>query len=93
MNTIVDWDEVALNYPVGGIIQGNVMYHAAFGIFLNIGHPLLLGLVQIVEFVDEGVMTPDLYPAIGKKVSGVVLGYNKDNNQIVLSMKPSRLIL
>lgn len=91
MNTTVDWGEVALKYPVGCIIQGTVMYHAAFGIFLNIGHPSLLGLVQIVEFVDEGYMTPDLYPAIGKEVSGLVLGYNMDNNQVVLSMKPSRL--
>jgi ribosomal protein S1 len=91
MNTAVNWDEVALAYPIGSIIKGTVMYHAAFGIFLNVGHPLMLGLVRIVDFVDEGIITPDLYPAIGKEVRGLVLGYDESNNQIVLSMKPSNL--
>ena len=91
MNQEVNWEDISINYPIGNLIIGIVEHHAHFGIFLNIGHPVVKGLVLIMEFMDEGIMKPELYPLIGTEVRGVILGYTDYNNQIKISLKPSRL--
>ena len=84
--------ELKAKYPIGNIVVGKVIHHMPFGIFLDIKHPLAKGLIQITDFLDEGVMSQDQYPAIGEMVEAVVLEYvDNDNNQIWLSMKPSVL--
>jgi ribosomal protein S1 len=87
----VDWGKIAELYPIGSVIEGKVVHHAPFGMFLNIGHPYILGLVNIVEFLDEGRMTPDQYPPVDTLVKGVVLAYTPHNKQVRVSMKPATL--
>jgi len=84
------WNEIMTDYPIGSVIKGKIEYHAPFGVFVDVGHPILKGLIQIIDFLDEGRMTPDQYPALGTEISAVVLGYTADkSNQIWLSVKPS----
>lgn len=87
----VNWKDIEMKYPVGSLLTGTVERHFPFGIFLDIGHPLVKGLVQIIDFLDEGTMTEELYPSIGTEVKAFVFGYATWNNQIKLGMKPSQL--
>ena len=91
MKEIIDWEKIKGQYPIGTLIQGTVEHHASFGIFLTLDHPTVKGLVEIVEFLDEGIMSANNYPAIGEEVTGIVLDYTEGNHQIRLSLKPSKL--
>jgi hypothetical protein len=44
-----------------------VTRHCPFGVFVDLGDPDATGLIQIVDFLDEGRMTPDQYPARRRK--------------------------
>ncbi len=86
------WENIKDKYQVGTFIRGKVIQHMHFGIFLDIGEPEVKGLIRIVDFVDEGEMREDLYPAIGSTVGGVIYGYSdKENGQINLSATPSAI--
>jgi hypothetical protein len=83
-------------YPLGCRIRGTVLDHMPFGIFVDIGDPEALGVVLIVEFVDDGRMTPEMFPAIGESVESVVVGWSNSTwkdwpCEVGLSMKPSKL--
>ncbi|BAY33035.1 hypothetical protein NIES2107_49300 [Nostoc carneum NIES-2107] len=86
------WNQVKFKYRLGTLIHGKVEHHAPFGIFVDLGEENLKGIVQITDFVDTGVMTPEMYPDIGSPIGAVVLGYTEDErNQVWLSVKPSVL--
>jgi ribosomal protein S1 len=85
------WENIKEKYQVGTFIRGEVIQHMHFGIFLDIGEPGVKGLIRIVDFVDEGEMREDLYPAIGSTVGGVIYAYSKQERQINLSATPSAI--
>lgn len=86
------WEDAKLRFPVGCRVWGVVVSHHSFGIFVDLGDPLALGLVQITDFLDEGRMTPQRYPRLGSSIEGVVLGHTDEHRtQIWLSLKPSQL--
>lgn len=85
------WDEVKQQLRVGERVQGVVTHLAPYGIFVSIPGIPFAGLVQITDFKDTGMMTPEEYPAIGSTVVGVVLGFKGIGQQIWLGMKPSQL--
>lgn len=92
MNEKMNWIGIERIYPIGSKITAIVEHHAPFGIFTDIGHPIFKGLVQITDFLDEDVMSADMYPPVGSKIEAVVLAFTRDHrNQIWLSMKPSIL--
>ena len=92
MEEYIDWELVKQKYSKGSLVEGVVEHHAPFGIFVDIKHQNLKGIVQITDFLDDGIMTEKKYPKIGEKISAVVIGYTEDiRNQIWLSMKPSIL--
>ena len=92
MNEKIDWIEIEKIYPIGSKITGKVEYHAPFGIFIDIDYPVFKGLIQITDFLDEDIMSADMYPPVGSKIEAVVLAFTRDHrNQIWLSMKPSIL--
>ncbi len=87
-----NWKQIKSKYKLGQFIQGKVEHHAPFGIFINIGETNVKGLIKIPDFLDEGVMKPNMYPEIGAAVGAIVVGYNKANcNEVYLSAKPSVL--
>lgn len=56
--------------------------------FVNLGDAEVKGLIQISDFLDNGSMTPEMYPDLGSPVGAVVIGYTKDDRQQVwLSVK------
>jgi len=90
-NAQIDWQEVKLLYPIGRQIVCTVEQHMRFGVFVDIGHSVIKGLIEIIEFVDDGIMDYKQYPEIGAKIRAVILDYTPHNNQIRLSTKPSLL--
>ncbi len=88
-----DWSAIKSQYPIGHFTQGIVEFHAPFGIFIQLKeNSSIKGLIKIPDFLDEGTMTPAMYPPIGSKIGAIVVGYNESNHaEIYLSAKPSIL--
>jgi ribosomal protein S1 len=85
------WDEAKKRFPVGARVHGIVTQHCPFGIFVDLGDPVVKGLVEIPEFLDEGRMTPEQFPPVGAAVEAVVIGHMDGNRQVWLCMRPSEL--
>jgi ribosomal protein S1 len=85
------WEQFISKYPVGQFVQGEVEYHAPFGVFVSLGESSAKGLIKIPDFLDEGRMSPEMYPGIGTTVGAIVVGYNEGSNEVYLSAKPSVL--
>ncbi len=86
------WNSIESKYPLGKLIYGKIEFHSPFGVFVNLGDVEVKGLIQISDFLDNGSMTPEMYPDIDSPVGAVVIGYTKDDRQQVwLSVKPSVL--
>jgi ribosomal protein S1 len=86
------WNNIKSKYQLGDLVYGKVAAHKPFGVFVDIGDLQVKGIIQITDFLDTGLMTPEMYPEIGSSVGAVVLGYTEDErNQVWLSVKPSVL--
>lgn len=86
------WEQIKSKYKLGQFVQGQVEFHTPFGIFVNLNESLVKGLIKIPDFLDEGVMSEEMYPELGTSVGAVVVGYNESNcREIYLSAKPSVL--
>lgn len=84
------WEIVKGKYQKKQVIRGVVEYHTPFGVFLDIDEGSIKGLIPITNFLDEGVMSVDLYPSIGNEIEAVIIDFSQDNRyQIWLSVKPS----
>jgi len=86
------WERVKLRYEMGHFVQGIVEFHAPFGVFVTLHEGSVKGLIKIPDFLDEGAMSPAMYPDLGTTIGAVVVGYNESNCcEIYLSAKPSIL--
>ncbi len=85
------WNQVKKSLKVGTKLTGLVTRHFAFGVFVSLPEIEFTGLIQIIDFKDDGVMTPSDYPEIGSSVNLVVLGFKETGQQIWLGAKPSQL--
>lgn len=86
------WENIKSKYKLGQFVLGKVEFHTPFGVFVNIDDSLVKGLIKIPDFLDEGGMSPEMYPEIGTTVGAVVVGYNESNcREVYLSAKPSVL--
>jgi ribosomal protein S1 len=84
-------NQIKLKYPLGQFVQGKVEYHAPFGVFVDLGESSIKGLIKIPDFLDEGVMSLDMYD-LGTLIGAIVVGYNESNGrEIYLNAKPSVL--
>lgn len=84
----VNWNEVERLYPVGSIVACKAKFHVNFGVFVNIGHPIVSGLIELTEFTDERNVQPE-FPPVGSYLEAVVFDYTKHNNQIRLIARQS----
>ncbi len=92
MRDCKNWEDVKARYPLGKFVQGEAEFHTPFGVFINIDEPSAKGLIKIPDFLDEGVMSEDMYPEVGTRVGAVVVGYNDVNcREVYLNAKPSVL--
>jgi ribosomal protein S1 len=86
------WEEAKHRFPVGKRVRGTVTRHCPFGIFVDLGDPVAVGLVEIPSFPDAGRMTAEQYPPVGAEITAVVIGHTEERRkQIWLSMRPSDL--
>jgi ribosomal protein S1 len=86
------WEEAKQRFPVGKAVAGVVTRHYPFGIFVDLGDPVAVGLVEIVNFLDDGRMTTGQYPPVGTTVTAVVIGHTTEQRkQVWLSVRPSDL--
>jgi ribosomal protein S1 len=85
------WEQVKSKYALGQFVQGEVEFHAPFGVFVRLEESSVKGLIKIPDFLDEGKMSPEMYPAIGTTVGAIVVGYNEGSSEVYLSAKPSIL--
>ena len=72
---------------LGRIITGTVIAHEDYGFYMDIDMKYV-GLVQIIDIVEEGGASRSCFPEIGTKVKAVVIGFKKPN-QVALSIKSS----
>ena len=88
--THLTWEELKNILEVGTIITGTIIRHEPYGAFVDIGYDYD-GLIQITDFKDEGVMTPEEYPMVGEKVQVKILGFKDHGCQVWLGIKPNQL--
>jgi len=84
------WRDAKRQLPVGSIVEGRVLRHEAYGLFVDIGLECE-GLIQIVDISDDRPVTPDDYPPLGALVVARVLGFKENGRQVWLGIKPSHL--
>lgn len=88
----INWEQVKSKYKLGQFVLDTVEFHTPFGVFVKIDESSVKGLIKIPDFLDEGEMSEEMYPEIGKIVGAVVVGYNESNcREIYLNAKPSVL--
>jgi ribosomal protein S1 len=84
--------QIKSQYRLGQFVQGEVEFHAPFGVFVKMDESSVKGLIKIPDFLDEGEMSEAMYPEIGTTIGAVVVGYNESNcREVYLSAKPSVL--
>lgn len=84
------WDGVAEKYPVGNKVQGEVVNVMTYGAFVKLEDGIE-GLVHISEMSwTKRINHPTELVQIGDEVEVVVLGINKDKQEISLGMKQTQ---
>lgn len=87
------WDEVKSQLKPYDFVEGTVLRHEQYGVFVDIGCSFL-GLLSVVDFLDnpdEGGREKVEYPPVGTVVKAVVLHFRDSNQQIFLGVKPRQL--
>lgn len=80
------WAGVFEGFPVHSLVHGKVTRLADFGVFVEIA-PGVEGLVHISELSDHRVKSCSEVVQPGQEVETRVLGVDKDNHRISLSIK------
>nr|WP_263313243.1 30S ribosomal protein S1 [Mammaliicoccus sp. Marseille-Q6498] len=80
------FEEIDNNFSVGDIVSGKVVRLAQFGAFVEIG-PGLQGLVHISQISHEHIGNPDEVLEKGQDVQVKILGIDKEEERISLSIK------
>lgn len=83
------WNDVLDKYKIGSIIEGKVVKLLDFGAFVEV-EPGVEGLVHISQISDERIKNPKDVLKVGDKVKVKVLGIDKDNLKISLSIKEAQ---
>ena len=73
------WENIKSKYKVSQFVLEKVEFHTPFGVFVNIDESLVKGLIKIPDFLDQGGMSPEMYPEIGTTIGAVVVGHNESN--------------
>ena len=84
------WENVADKYPVGTRVMGEVVNVMSYGAFVKLEEGIE-GLVHISEMSwTKRINHPSELVNIGDKIEVVVLGINKDKQEISLGMKQTQ---
>jgi hypothetical protein len=92
------WEEAKAKYPIGHRFQGKVVNAEHYGIFLDLGFPIvdgykLSGLIDIVTFPDEdslGLPAPRFsttpWPVVGAMLSCKVVGHRDQQMEVACAL-------
>ncbi|ADB17082.1 ribosomal protein S1 [Pirellula staleyi DSM 6068] len=84
------WADVDTKYPVGTVVKGSVVNVMSYGAFVKL-EPGIEGLVHISEMSwTRRVNHPSELVNIGDEISVVILGVDKDGQQLSLGMKQTQ---
>ncbi len=84
------WDQVIEKYPKDSVHKGQVVNVMSYGAFVKL-EPGIEGLVHISEMSwTRRVNHPSELVAIGDEISVVILGVDKDGQQLSLGMKQTQ---
>jgi small subunit ribosomal protein S1 len=88
--TASPWDNVGDKYPVGSRVKGSVVNVMSYGAFVKLEEGIE-GLVHISEMSwTKRVSHPSELVEIGDEIEVVVLGINKEKQEISLGMKQTQ---
>ncbi len=62
MSTDIEWEKLKDELLPGMLLDVTVEQHCPFGVFVRIPSASFRGLVEIVNFRDQGRMTSDQFP-------------------------------
>ncbi len=80
------WDDVAVNYPQGAVVQGTVTRTAVFGAFVKLG-PGIEGLIHISELAHQRISKAEQVVSQGQELEVKVLSVDPEAQRISLSLK------
>ncbi|MFQ5590866.1 MAG: S1 RNA-binding domain-containing protein [Phycisphaerae bacterium] len=80
------WDPVLESFAVQSVVKGTVRRLADFGVFVELV-PGVEGLIHISELSDKRVASCGQVVKVGETVEARVLGVDKENRRISLSIK------
>ncbi len=84
------WDNVADKYPPGKVVKGTVVNVMSYGAFVKL-EPGIEGLVHISEMSwTKRINDPKEVVQTGDEVNVVILGVNKENQQLSLGIKQTQ---
>ncbi|MGI8981047.1 MAG: 30S ribosomal protein S1 [Pirellulaceae bacterium] len=84
------WENVVDKYPVGTVVKGSVVNVMSYGAFVKL-EPGIEGLVHISEMSwTRRVNHPSELVNIGDEISVVILGVDKEGQQLSLGMKQTQ---
>ena len=86
------WAGVTEKYPVGSIIEGQVVRLAAFGAFVNLDEGVD-GLVHISQLANRHVAKPDEVLKVGDVIQVKVTGVDQEGHRINLSKREADIDL
>jgi len=81
------WENIADQYPVGGIIEGKVVNLTDYGAFVELA-PGVEGLIHVSEmFWTREIRHPSKVLSLGQDVKVMILDVNRENKRISLGLK------
>jgi small subunit ribosomal protein S1 len=84
------WESVEVKYPVGTVVKGEVVNVMSYGAFVKLEEGIE-GLVHISEMSwTKRISHPTELVNIGDEVNVIVLGINKEKQEISLGMKQTQ---
>ncbi|MFM2094862.1 MAG: hypothetical protein RIS70_1986 [Planctomycetota bacterium] len=84
------WENVVEKYPQGKVVRGTVVNVMSYGAFVKL-EPGIEGLVHISEMSwTKRVNHPNELVQIGDEIDVVILGVDKDGQQLSLGMKQAQ---
>ena len=83
-------NEIEYKYPIGKIIQGQVVNKQPFGVFIDVGEDVskIIGLIHLPQLIEKGYSGVFEFPEIGKYVFSEIIDVRKSikgNYEIYLS--------
>jgi ribosomal protein S1 len=87
-----EWQAAKADFPIGSIVEGEVVHIEPFGVFVAIPGCAVHAVLLVTEFEDgDRRFNLSDYPAVGSPVRAVVVDHVEHNQQLRLSARRSRM--